>query len=146
MPVFKLTPIPGLRPSTRRGVAFLEDEHDDALDAASTFSSLKTKADRTVRDRLDHWIEGGHKPNWFHGWPDRAAYKECWVFKWDERKVHQRLYGFLSNPSRTNKALQVCVLVFHDTKTDQTDFSILDRINVLRQSAAVLHALRKMYP
>jgi len=147
MPTFRFSPLQGARTSVKRAVGFLEDENDASIDAAAGFASLKENHERTLRARFDHWIDGNSYPKYYHGWPDLPRYKECFTFKWDENQVHHRLYGFLFNPKpKSAPAFRVCVLAYHDTKTDDTDFTILDRVNELRTSAGVLNAIRKVYP
>src|SRR6266851_696319 len=114
----------------RRAIGFLENESDPDFDAKATFGGLSQKSERLLRSRFGYWLEGG-PPNdrWFHGWND-AKYKHCFVFKWDEKRVHHRIYGFLCNPIIEMPRFQVCVLIFHDAKTEwETDYSILDRVN-----------------
>jgi len=146
MSPYSISIISGLRQSTRRAVGLLTDSTDASIDAATQFTALEPKHDRTVRSRMDYWIDFGHKDEWFHGWPQSLAYKECFVFKWDEKKVHRRLYGFLCHPLRRSPAFQLCVLCYHDIKSRaDTDFAILDRINGLRTAAGVVNELRRLF-
>jgi len=132
----------------RRAVGFLDSDTDANLNGRSTFESLKRESERAVRTRFDWWISGD-TPNdrWFHGWPNQPKYKECFTFKWKENRQHQRLYGFLHHPQpKTQPRFQICVLIFHEAKNeDQTDFSILDRINQFRQDSIVISAIKKLF-
>jgi len=132
----------------RRGVGFLRSDNDASLNGQKKFRELKPARDKEVRSRLDYWIAGGTNPRWFHGWPDLTKYKECFTFKWKENRQHQRLYGFLHHPRRrTDPRFLVCVLVYHDEKNeDETDFSILDRLNELRKDSLVIAAINKAFP
>ena len=137
----------GLKVSAHNAIGFLEDENDATLNAKQKFISLEQNYDRLLRSRITYWIDLGyraHKPDWFHGWPDLPKYKECFVFEWDEKRVHQRLYGFLCHPKLADRAFQLCGLVFHDEKMRaDTDFTLLDRINDLRLSESVWKEIRK---
>ena len=138
----------GFGTSSRRALGFLElPDHPD-LDARRVFDGLGEKPKLAVNTRIDHWIGGGTKKAWFHGWPNLANYKECFTFKWNKGGVGQRLYGFLCHPMpHSNRGFQLCVLVYNDTKTQlETDFSILDRINRLRLNPYVTIAISKQYP
>jgi hypothetical protein len=144
---FRLSLVFGQRKSPRRAVAFLEDDADTSIDGAKAFASLDSSQERKVRERFDYWIDFGTKDNWFHGWPNQADYKDCFTFKWKQDRVHQRLYGFLCHPKAQEKAFQLCVLIFHATKnTDTTEFTILDRINILKNKLVVWVAIRAVYP
>jgi hypothetical protein len=133
---FSLVPL--LPPSSRRAIGFLEDENDPSFDAKATFEGLSEKSDRLVRSRFSYWLEAG-PPNdqWFHGWSG-PKYKNCYVFKWDEHRIHHRMYGFLCHPVVVRPRFQVCALIFHDAKTEwETDYAMLDRINSLLQQTTV---------
>jgi hypothetical protein len=132
----------------RRAIGFLEDRNDPRMDARATFATLSGNRERTVRHKFGYWQEGGQPHDkWFHGWPSNPKYKDCFVFKWDEQRLHHRLYGFLCNPSATQPRLRVCALMYHDAKTDwETDYSILDRINTARQNQLSFAAIIKSLP
>jgi hypothetical protein len=143
---FRIQCIEGLKPSKRRAVVFLASEEHET-DAEQKYASLKGNKKRDVLSRFDYWIDGGRNDKWFHGWPNQPEYKECWEFKWKEQRTNQRLYGFLYHPMpRQNGAFLLCVLVWHSTKTDETDRTILDRLNGLRRTQQVLKAIGKKYP
>ena len=132
----------------RRAVGFLQTADDSSLDGAQKFRTLSSARDKEVRSRLDYWIAGGINNRWFHGWPDLTKYKECFAFKWKENRQHQRLYGFLHHPKpKTAPRLVVCALVYYDEKNeDETDFSILDRLNELRKDVSVIQAINRLFP
>jgi hypothetical protein len=97
---------------------------------------------------MDHWLSGGIHNLYFHGWPDEPKYKECFVFKWDEEKVGQRLYGFLCNPTpKSDPGFRTCVLVLHATKHEhETDSANLDRVNRWREDLRTDLAIKSIYP
>lgn len=132
----------------RRAVGFLQTVDDSSLDGAQKFRTLSSVREKEVRSRLDYWIAGGTNNRWFHGWPDLTKFKECFTFKWKENRQHQRLYGFLHHPKpKTAPRFVVCALVYHDEKNeDETDFSILDRLNELRKDWSVIEAVNKVFP
>lgn len=145
---YTVNSINGLRVSARRCVVFLTDE-TGALDAWEVFCSLDpgSKTERTVRDRLDLWINFGHKKEWFHGW-DVPEFRECFVFKWPFRNVGQRFYGFLCHPQPAVRAsFQLCVLHTHDMKSEQaTEKGHLRLANRLRVEPSVKAAIQMHFP
>ena len=138
----------GTKPSSRRAIAFLSCSTDRDLDAAEVFGGLGQNREREVRSRFDYWIDGSRADRWFHGWPNHADYKQCFVFKWKDRNQHHRLYGFLCNPQpNTNPSFQLCVLVSHAKKNKwETDPNELDGANALRTNPAVKAAVARLYP
>lgn len=146
MSSYAISAIPGLRANGRRAIGLLQDPADTSIDAAARFRALRPKNERTVRARMDYWIDGGHRNEYFHGWPQNLQYKECFVFKWAERKVNCRLYGFLCHPRKTHPSFQACILCYYDTKNrPDTDLAILDRINELRTDAGVINELERAF-
>lgn len=145
---YSVVRVAGTRPSERRAIALLVCDEDPELDAKEVLDSLGGKAEREVRTRFDHWIEGGHNDRWFHGWPNDRRYKECFVFKWKEKRINHRLYGFLCNPRpTTNPRLRLCVLVSHATKSEwETDPSELNGAEGLRTKAPVKAAVASAFP
>jgi hypothetical protein len=146
---FRFTPLNHLRQSEFRGIGFLEHPEDPQLNGRQVFRGLGQKSRYTVDSRFDHWISGNNGPTaWFHGWANTPKYKECFVFKWDERRQPQRLYGFLCNPvPKTSPRFRLCVLIYHDTKNEtQTNFTILDRVNLLRKNPIVMAVISANYP
>ena len=140
-------------PVGRRGVGFLEeiveaDANESRIDAKAVFDSLPTKKDRQVRSRIDHWVSGGRNDNWFHGWPNDQDVKECFCFKWEEKRQLHRFYGFLYHPQpKTNARLQICVLAYHDFKNDEsTDRNLLLRLMGLRNNANVRTVIEFAFP
>lgn len=126
MPVaYKVVKIAGLKGSIKRSIVFLDG---DGCQAISELKGLTQNNERDVRNRFDYWVEGG-KPhdNYFHGWPNLLAYKDCIEFRWKEKKVRCRFYGFLCHPRKSDPSFHVCVLTGYDRKTtNDTDFTILD--------------------
>ncbi len=135
----------GVKITSRRGVGFLQRD-DGEFHAIAKFERLKPSRASFVRSIMDHWADGNDKPHWwFHGF-DQAEYRHCFVFKWDENRVHQRLYGFKCHPKPvTAKEFVLCVLVYYDTKTDATDYRILDRINRLLTGLEEAEAIAAEY-
>lgn len=146
MPTYLIEDIEGLKKSGFRAVVFLVLEGDEEVDAADTFSALEVKRERELRTRFEAWIDGLHNDYWFHGF-DREGYRECFVFKWKERRLGNRLYGFLCHPlPRTNKRFQVCVLTNHAEKSQwETDPSELEKANSLRRDSYVQGAIRMFF-
>lgn len=139
--------IENLQRGKDRALAFLICPDEPDIDAKEVFDNLTDEKKRLVRDRFDYWLQGGkHKP-YFHGW-DYAPYKNCFVFKWKEKRQHQRLYGFLIHPCpKTNPRLEVCVLVSHAPKnTEETDPAELNGALALSQRVDVIHAVKFAFP
>lgn len=135
MPVYQLIKISGLKDSSRRTIIFLEG---GGCEARTAFCGLSNKSDRDIRARFDHWVDGAINDNYFHGWPNRADYKECFSFRWREQKVRCRLYGFLCHPRKSDPRFQACVLTGYDRKTSEdTDFAILDAAKRLKNDPHV---------
>lgn len=153
-PEYEVLHIGGLRLSQARGVVLLRAS-DESLNAYPVFNSRDTsetsaqkKYARTLKDRFDFWIDGGHRNNWFHGWPNHATYKDCFVFKWIERNIDQRIYGFLTHPMpKCKPSFQLCVLHTHTEKTRaNTDTAYLDLAVQLKSSADVKRAITLAFP
>jgi hypothetical protein len=126
---------------------FLRDS-DGSLNAETVFGALSIKSSRTLRDRLDFWIEGFRRDNWFHGWPSVQDSKNCFVFKWNEQNIDQRLYGFLFHPMKiTRPEFQVCVLHTHDQKSSWETNPEHLRLSVkLRDDPSVKKAIADIFP
>ena len=140
---YRVERIGGLKKSEHRAVVLLSSEDDHDVDALKTFNRLDVQRERELRSRFETWIDGVHHNNrWFHGF-DHADYRECFVFKWKEKRLGHRLYGFLWHPCpRTNKRLQICVLTNHAEKTGwETDLRELDKAKALRADAYVRAAI-----
>ena len=122
-------------------------EGEDELDAGTVFDALTDNLERLVRSRMNYWLDGGTHDPYFHGWRE-PRYRGCFVFKWDERKVAQRLYGFLCNPfPRSDAGFQTCVLVLHAEKKEQeTDSANLDRVIRWREDLRTNGAIASIYP
>jgi hypothetical protein len=131
------------RKSERRAVGFLESEDKD-LNAKEVYDSLERKPSYDLNARIDWWLEGNDVPkNYFHGW-DIPEYRECFAFK----RAEDRFYGFKCHPKPTSSMRFIlCVLVFYDSKhAEDTNFALLDRINVLRENRDVTAAITAKYP
>jgi hypothetical protein len=129
---------------TRRGLAFLICESDKNINAKTVFGGLKDNKERMLRTRFDYWLDGGINDDWFHGWPNDPSYKECFVFKWNDRRLHHRLYGLLCNPLDRYTWFQLCVLVSHAKKnTWKTDPAELDAVIKLREKTEVKEAVKR---
>jgi hypothetical protein len=140
--------IDGLTVNGYRTVAFLRSSDDSAVDAYAAFEALNPKASNEMRSRFDYWIGGGHKDNYFHGWPNDQNRKECFVFKRKQGRTHCRYYGFLINP-RPNTAprYQVCVLVSYATKnSEHTDPTEINAVNALRGMPQIIAAVKTAFP
>lgn len=109
---------------------------------------LKIGKERDVRKRFDHWLSGGRNDRWFHGWPNDVQVKECFCFKWDDKRQHHRFYGFLYHPQpKTNSPFQICVLAYHDVKNDEsTNLNLLINSMALRSDARVRMAISFVFP
>jgi hypothetical protein len=137
----------GVTQSTGRSIGFLEG--DDELDAGEVFDDLQEKTGMTVRSRMDWWLSGNNGPGeWFHGFPNDSDHKECFVFKWKQKRQGHRLYGFLCKPwPETNPGFQLCVLNIHATKNEyDTDLTELDRVNRWHASLGAREAIGHTYP
>ena len=147
MPVFDFTHVSGFS-FRHRALGFIAAEDVPELDAKEHFESLEVKDSDLVRSRFGHWLEGKVYDKYFHGWPNNQKYKECFVFKWEKKRKPQRQYGFLCHPKPqpAEKGFVLCVLAYFDTKEDTTDYTILDRLNKLRQDLNVTQAIKKQYP
>ncbi len=139
--ICSIAQISGLKTSGRRAVVFLVC--NGGFNGKVVFDKLPQARDREVRNRFDHWIDGQVFTKYFHGW-NNSKYKYCFCFKWKDKRVHQRLYGFICNPKRDDQRFELCVLVFHTAKTtEDTDFTILDEINRLRLDVSVIAAIQR---
>jgi hypothetical protein len=140
--------VAGLKRSDHRAIAFLWSDFDDDVNAGRVFEGLRGKTARELRSRFDYWLDGGIQDRYFHGWPNSAQYKDCWVFKWKENRKCHRLYGFLFHPTPlSTPRFQLCVLVSHATKSEwETDPAELEGAKELRENASVIAAIRKAFP
>ena len=120
----------------RRAVAFL-DLNNGYTEAKTQWNEI-VKADGDVRRELlssfDLWMSFGTNDRRFHGWPNLPTFKHCHTFKWKERRQHNRFYGFKCHPNPQEPGFQLAVLAIHAKKnSNDTDFTLLDRINEWRQ-------------
>lgn len=137
-----------------RAIGFLEETVVEGggksrIDAKSAFDALNPKKDRELRTRFDHWLSGA-PPNdrWYHRWPSDYDVKECICFKWDEKRRHHRLYGFICHPQpKTNARFQLCTLAYHDVKNDEsTDRNLLLRSVKLQTNVMVRMVISLRFP
>lgn len=116
---YVVVPVSGLRKSEMRAIAFLICNDGPDVNGVTAFQKLSKKREKELRTRFDYWIDGKRQDNYFHGWPNEPNNKECFVFKWKEKNIKHRLYGFLFNPKPIhNPSFRVCVLVSHGTKEE----------------------------
>jgi hypothetical protein len=143
---YKVQGVVGLRSSNRRSIAFLLSNED--VEAYEIFKNLRPNRRRELMTRFDYWIDGGIRDSYFHGWPNDAAHKYCFTFKWKENTQNHRFYGFLFNPRpNENPSFQVCVLTSHATKNERdTDKRELDRATGLRSDKQVIAAVEAAFP
>ena len=139
--------VPRVCRSSRRGLVFLDCPEDEFVCAAQVFEGLADRWKVRLRSLFDWWIGGNHHDKWFHGW-NEPKYRECFTFKWKDAGTYHRLYGFLTHPQpKCDARFHVCVLVTYDWKNDEsTNFTILDRINVLRGRPEVIRAIQAIFP
>jgi hypothetical protein len=144
---FQVERIPRLQRGKDRSLAFLVSPEDVSIDAKRVFESLSVEKQRLLLDRFDYWLQRGVHNPYFHGWDD-PDYRNCFVFKWKEKRQHQRLYGFLIHPSpQTSPRLEVCVLVSHAQKnTEFTDPAELNGAKALASILDVVRAVKLTYP
>jgi|ERR1022692_421790 hypothetical protein len=133
--------VPGL-PVTLRAVGFLEGHGE--LNAGPVFDGLNIEAERALKARMNYWLSGNNSPSkWFHGFPNDKDHKNCFVFKYQER----RFYGFLCHPMpKTKPRLQLCVLCIHATKNEwETDKAELDRVKEWLIGMASIGTIQYLY-
>jgi hypothetical protein len=150
LPVYQIVRVERLKTTERRGVVLLTSIHDSRVDAVAVFRGLCKGRERELRSRFETWIDGvQHQNRWFHGF-DRPDCRDCFVFKWKEENVGQRLYGFLCHPlPRTKPRFLLCVLTNHGEKPHpqwETDPAELDVAKSLRVNAGVQAAIRWEFP
>lgn len=132
-----------------RGISFLMSPDDRHVDASEAYEDLSQNGGFAVRTRFEAWLDYKKNDRWFHGWPSHPSYRDCFVFKWKENRLGQRLYGFLCKPSTQDPAYQLCVLVLHAIKKEkESDTSELNRVverttDTTVQAAVKLRAFRK---
>jgi len=140
--------IAGLKASKFRAVVFLCCPDDPRIDAEAVFEQLKRKKDMELRVSFDHWIDRMTANTRFHGWPNDQRYKDCFVFKWKDNRLHHRFYGFLCHPMPiSTPRFELCVLVSHATKTErETDEGELALQESMRKDGYVQAAIRAVFP
>jgi hypothetical protein len=145
---YSVSRVPRIKISPHRALLMLRCKNDTEINAEQVLSDLSPKRDREVRDRFDFWIDGGVKDEYFHGWPNEVEFKECFVFKWKEKRIRHRLYGFLINPMPfRDRSFLLCVLALHVTKGAwETDKAVLRKIVKLRREEDVLGCISSEFP
>ena len=134
--------IPDLSSPDRRAVGFLEGHPE--LDAGGEFDGLRSKDKDSLRSHMDRWCDGHLGPKkWFHNF-DKSQYRECMVFKLNDR----RFYGFKCHPLPiSDNAFLLCVLTIHAYKREwETDDAELDRVNQWRTNRGATSAIAQVYP
>jgi hypothetical protein len=128
-----------------RSVGFMEELTQGRLSAKDAYESLKPKSRNIVDSRFKHWLDRQVFQRYFHRFD--GVYSECFTFKWEERHIPQRLYGFLCHPRpKTDVNFELCTLCYFDTKGDKTNYTILKWINELRVLSLVKFAIGQEYP
>jgi hypothetical protein len=140
---FVFTHAPGHHFKTR-AVGFIEEQTRNELDAKRAYESLRPKVRNLVDSRFKHWLDRQRFDKYFHQFD--GANRDCFTFKWEDRHVPQRLYGFLLHPKPKSLEFELCVLMYFDTKTDKTNYTILGWINQLSGHPMVRMAIAQHYP
>jgi hypothetical protein len=142
-PIFLLEAVDGVNDARNGGIRFLARQGDPSLTAGAAFREAAPKEQRTLRDRFDHWLQGGVRDEYFHGFPNHQQYKHCWVFKLRKGRVGHRWYGFICNPDEARPRFRLCVLVSYATKTErETDTAVLAHVEALRLNQHVQATIR----
>jgi hypothetical protein len=149
----RVVPVPGVKASTARGVAYLIWPEDADVTAQASIDRL-AKSDGTdkakVWARFDHWVDGNVHDKYFHRW-NEVGFEHTFVFKWNKGgkdKGMQRLYGVLFHPKpKANPGFEVCVLFTHALKEGKkTDPQHKNKAEQLFKNADVVAAVKKQYP
>jgi len=122
---------------SKRGVAFLISE-DERVTAKLEFDGLIENTQRMFKTIFDYWLSGKPYERGYHRWDKseyQGKYTNCVVFTHREKRLAQRLYGFLRNPKPSTPNYHVCILVRHASKTkhetDETDLKIVEEMRTL---------------
>ena len=128
----------------RRGIVFLISE-DRRVTAKLGFDGLNENTQRHFRVKFDYWLSGKPYTDAYHRWDKsqyQGKYTECCVFTHKEKKVAQRLYGFLCNPKPFDPRYHICVLIRYARKTErETDETDLKIVEEMRTSPPVQQAV-----
>jgi hypothetical protein len=133
--------VPRLAVSSIRAVGFLAGHSE--LNAWPVFDGLGDK--RPFLANLGHWVAGNNSPTTrFHGFPNDADHKQCFVLK----HKNDRFYAFLCNPlPNTNPGFRLCALCIYATKNErQTDTAELDRAEQWRNNIGAKKAIALVFP
>ena len=126
----------------RRGIGFLGG--DAWLNAEAVFQGLSGTTEEDIRNRIDHWLGGGVKDKYHHGFPNDPHHDQCYVFK----HKSLRFYGFLCNPRpESDKGFRLCVLTEAVYKHQwETETAILNRAMRLLAEREARKAIAVAYP
>jgi len=136
--------------NNRRGIAFLRG-HLEIISLEQFEEELAGEPllRRQLYARMDHWVNNANRavdPEKYHGWDPgqhRGKHRMCFVFKYKNKRVSARLYGFLCNPSYKNPGFQLFIPVrLADKRSNETDITILDRIARLSREESVVACVR----
>lgn len=141
--------VDGQAVTQRRGILWAVGGR--GLDAKQVFEGLAPNHEAFLRDSMKAWIDGAQDiATRFHGFPNDPSFKDGYVFKWREKRVQHRIYGFKMRPGLPTGNFETCVLAMHSTKdTDETSPWMKKAIYRLRDDdeirAAVLAAVKKQF-
>lgn len=146
----KVITVPKTKETAFRGLAYLIWPDDDGVTAAPTIERLALSdgvEKSKVWSRFDYWLDGGIRDEYFHGW-NQAGFEHCFVFKWNQGRNMQRLYGTLFHPKRrTNPRFLLCLLFSHCVKYGKdTDPKQKKKAESLYRDAQVIAAVTSRYP
>lgn len=128
-----------------RAVGFIEEATKGDLDAKRVYEALKPTVQHKLDTRFKHWLDRVIYNKYFHGFP--GDHGTCFTFKWEERHIPQRLYGFICHPKPyTDAGFELCSLMYYDTKADKTNYTILGWINQWSVHPLVVAAIGQQYP
>jgi hypothetical protein len=148
----RVVPIPGVKDTKGRAVAYLLWPEDDEITATAAIEKLAGGNEKDkVWSRFDYWVDGGPPHDkYFHRW-NEAGYEHTFVFKWNKGgkdKGMKRLFGTLFHPKpKTNPGLEVCVLFAYTAKEGKdADPALKSKAEALFKNAEVVAAVKKAYP
>lgn len=143
-PQYTFSHVPGQYFRTR-AIGFIEEATRNDLDAKGVYKGLKHSVQHKLDTRFKQWLDRVVYQKYFHGFD--ADYSSCFTFKWEERHIPQRLYGFICHPKPyTDAKFELCSLMYFDTKADKTNYTILGWINQLSGHPLVVAAIGQHYP
>ncbi len=132
----------------RRGVAFLISGNK-RVTAKDAFDGLNQNTRSFFSTRFDQWVQGKQNDKWYHGWSRSefgGIYTNCYVFKSKEKKLEQRLYGFLCHPIASNQRYLACILINHAVKKQhETDTVNLKDVEEIRTNIDARKAVNAFF-